>query len=495
MKIIQKYPIDIEHWGHAPIQDFTGHTNDYEHIYIFGITPEDPNSPDCIYINIGIEKKIINTTTDKITFFAKTVSTYKIKNDFEIPTVQFFFELVVDATYDYAKEFYTRTRHTNLATRKTKKPMLQELKGDLEHTITIWKEKYMNSKSRPKPDWQQTFRDLPAIPRFKQWEASSYTTIEQDISMKLMKRKPITKEEEDIFSALSSFYEQLEVKLPYLDYTSFSPEETKNFENYIFYAFTYLGLVTDKITVYQTYRIIVNQDVIGQNEPISDVRYLKYPPQEVVKEKGNYNRANTPNTTLFYSAENINTALREIRPAEKQLVTAGIWRPIAPDFKLNCYVISHGLPEAFVNEGVAKANKAFGETKRHNHHLFIKYMEYYFRILGREFTKRTKNHKEFMVSALFSEQVLKNENRGDDEFIIDGILYPSVGNDYKADNIAILPECLERNFQLSEVVEFEIEEQYYERSFQQGDLNAIQVAKVKNLRKARSITPDGKIEW
>ncbi|AEV97621.1 hypothetical protein A4D02_35605 [Niastella koreensis] len=99
-----------------------------------------------------------------------------------------------------------------------------------------------------------------------------------------------------------------------------------------------------------------------------------------------------------------------------------------------------------------------------------------------------------MVSALFSEQILSSRQPEDDE-VIDGIIYPSVGNDYQTDNLAILPECLDKNFKLTGVAEFVIEESFYNKPFQQGDPGAIQVAKVKNVRGAKSISSDGIISW
>lgn len=486
--------MQIEQWHHSSIDAFLGEIHDYDQSYFLSISSVDMNNTSCIIFKIEIEKQIINITTGKQVFFAKSTSIYKIQNNNKVPTKRFLFGLIDDATFDFAKEFHARTRNTNLDSHKIKRPQLEEQLPYLEQIEAKYVQGVKKDKANHKPNWQETFRDLPPIPPYKKWVDGSHTTVEQDISVKLLRNEEISKEEEEIFITLSCFYQQLDVKLKDLDYTTFTPDDAENFKNYILYAFNYVGLIKNTLTVFTTYCIVVNQDVTGKNEVITDTKFLKYPPLDVVKARGRYNRANTPNTTLFYSAENINTAIREIRPPLNRLVTVGVWAPIVPSFKLNVNVISHGLPDAFVNEGVNKANKAFVELLPYNHPLFMQFMEYYYRVLGNEFTKRTKNHQEFMTSALFAERLLVNENVANDELLVDGIVYPSVGNDYNSENIAMLPQTLENNFKLIKVIEFEIEEQYYDVPFQQSDPEDIQVAKIKNLRFAKG-SSGGRIIW
>lgn len=206
-----------------------------------------------------------------------------------------------------------------------------------------------------KPNWQTNFRDLPTIPEHKRWIENERLTIEQTISLKLLSGQAISNEEEEIFKSLVNFYSELNEKLKTLDYTNFTEEDFQNFKDYIFYAFNYIALITNKLTIFQTYRLVVNEWVLKSNEPITNTSLLKYPSLDIVKQINKFNRANTPNKNVFYSAENIDTALKETRPPLNKLVTIGVWKPKVPTKKFISYPISHSEVAEQVNEGVAKA--------------------------------------------------------------------------------------------------------------------------------------------
>lgn len=495
MQINKRYPIKVEHWVHLPYDKFMGLLSDNGYNYIFGITPEDPNDKQCCYFNIWIEKKIVNETTKTVVFYAKTYSGFKVRNKFQKPTPELFFELIENATQDFALQFHYRTQNTNLSHHKIRKPQFGELRGDIEKTIDIWDKTIKNRVFETPPNWQTNFRDLPEIPEPKKWVKGSYTTPEQDISFKLLNKQPITQEEEKIFIALTSYYNELDEKLKTLNYQTFSEEDFENFKNYIFYAFNYLALVSNKLTVFQTYRLIVNEWVTGKNEPITDINFLKYPSLDKVKELNKYNRANTPLTNSFYSAENIDTALKEIRPPTNKLVTVGVWKPKDINKKLLGFPILHS-DEAFkVNQGVQKATKAFEEHSNYNSSLFMNYMRYYFKVLGREYTKKVSHHYEYLISALFSERIFAQHEKESNDFKYDCIVYPSVGNDYITENLAILPNTLDNDFKLTKVIEFEVDEAYYDRKYVLQHPEVITLAKIKNYRATIQILDTGEIKW
>lgn len=495
MEVIQKYPINIEHWVHKPGDKFHGLLSDNGYRYIFGISPEDPKDDEVIYFNIWIEKIIKNETTNDVVFYAKTYSGFKVRNKNQKPTPQFYFNLIDEATFDFAKQFYQRTKGTNISHHRIPKSKIEPLKSDIEKTIEIWDKTIRNSSVMKKPDWQTNFRDLPTIPDYKKWVDGSYTTIEQDIAFKLLNKKPISPEEEKIFSELAGFYENLDKKLRELNYTTFTTGDFENFKNYIFYAFNYIALVTNDLTVMQTYRLVVNEHVTQKNEPITDVTFLKYPKIEVVKKLNKFNRANTPNSTVFYSAENLDTALKEIRPPLNKLVTVGIWKPKDSNKKLVSFPILHSEDAINVSEGVQKATKAFEEHGNFNSSLFMNYMRYYFKIFGREFTKKVSHHYEYYISSLFSERIFDQTKGANKEFKYDCIVYPSVGNDFITENLAIHPDSLDNDFKLTEVFEFEIEESYYDKKYVLQHPSVISLAKIKGLKRAKKIDEKGQIEW
>lgn len=502
MQIVKEYLIQIEHWTHLPIDKFMGLISDNGYNYILGITPEDPNEPECCYFNIWVEKKMSNETTKTIVFYAKTFSCFKVKNEYQKPTAEFYYSLIDKATYEFALQFHNRTQNTNLSHHKIQKPLFQQFKDEIEKTIEIWDRTARNRIFLTPPNWQTTFRNLPEIPEHKKWVKGSYTTIEQDISFKLLHKKPITSEEEKIFIGLTSFYEELDKELKLLDYESFTSTDFENFKNYIFYAFNYMPLITNDLTVFSTYRLVVNEFVTKKNESITRIEFLQHPTLEKVKEINKYNRANTPDTNVFYSAGSIDTALKEIRPPLNKLVTVGIWKPKNVDKKLISYPISHSQEAIKINKSVQDATKAFEDTGKHTSTLFMNYMRQYFQVLGHEFSKKVNYNKpnyhyEYLISALFSERIFSEHQEMNDEknFKFDCIIYPSVGNDYLTENVAILPTTLDTDFYLAEAQEFEVEESYYDAKNYKPDPEKITLAKIKNFRKAKTISQNGQIEW
>lgn len=343
------------------------------------------------------------------------------------------------------------------------------------------------------PNWKDSFRDLPIIPQLKRWKAGSHMTDEQIVSFKLLQNQPITPEEEQSFSGLAEFYVELADKLKTLDYTSFSTDELEGFKNYIFYAFNYRIIASNGITIFSTYRLVVNEKVLGKNERIINSKFLSYPEIEIVKKINRYNRANTTNSTLFYTCQNIDTALNEIRPPKDKLVTVGVWVPTGRK-KFNGYAISNSDVAAKFNEGLAKATKAFEDTKNFNHELLFKFAKNYLDVVGYEFTKRVNHHYEYIISALFAESTL-GTGSADKDKKFDCLIYPSVGNGYKTDNVAILPEIVDKEFRLEKAIEFEIEEQYYDKDYNIFHPEKITLAKVKNLNVSKNVTDKGEIIW
>jgi hypothetical protein len=237
----------------------------------------------------------------------------------------------------------------------------------------------------------------------------------------------------------------------------------------------------------------VNESVLGSNESISDTKYLTYPPIDIVKKIGRFNRANSSNCTLFYSCENINTSLKEIKPPIDKLITVGVWVPKNRN-KFNGYAISNSERAGAVNLGVKKSNEAFTNTKDELHHQFFKFAKNYLDLIGEEFTKEVTHHNEYIISALFAESTLFDINYQRKQEDFECVIYPSVGNNFYSDNVAFIPEIIDNEFILEKVIEFEIEEQFYDREYSVTHPENITLAKIRNLKISKKIN-DNKIEW
>ncbi len=343
------------------------------------------------------------------------------------------------------------------------------------------------------PNWVDSFRDFPKIPETKRYIKGQNITEELSIAFKLMHRQTLTKAEENKFLNLKSFYNELRNKLRLLEYKNFSSDEIEQFKSYISYAFNYRIFASNNITIFSTYRLIINENALKKNKPITDVKFLSYPPLDIVKKLGKFNRANTPNCTLFYSCENINTSLKEIKPPKNKLITVGVWTPKKRN-RFNGYAISNSERAGKVNTGVKKANESFNNSQNQMKKLFFDFAKNYLDLIGEEFTKDVNHHYEYIISALFAESTLydKDYNRKTEDF--ECIIYPSVGNNFYSDNVAFVPEIIDNEFILQKAIEFEVEEQYYDDAYRISHPEEITLAKVKNKKISKSVI-DGKINW
>jgi len=103
MEVVIKYDTQFEEWKLEDHLKFIGE-NTENLLHEFGITPQDPNEPDCCYINVGLQKTIENSKNGQV-FSAKATTTFKVRNNGETPSVEFCFDLLDSGTFEFAKIF------------------------------------------------------------------------------------------------------------------------------------------------------------------------------------------------------------------------------------------------------------------------------------------------------------------------------------------------------------------------------------------------------
>lgn len=337
-------------------------------------------------------------------------------------------------------------------------------------------------------DWKDKYLDFPVIPDPKKWNDSGYTD-EQFIIQKLIENKEITKEEELKLQKSIEFYKTLNEKLKTFDFKSI--ENLEDFKNYIFYAFNFNAIISNKLTIYRTYRLVENEKILNKDERIRYQNFLSFPTKEIVKMINKFNRANTADTNVFYGAETIDSALKEVKPDKGKRVTIGVWVPKIGN-PLMSFPISH-YSSANVNFGSKRGEQAFEELKKNINPLLSQFMFSYFSLLGQEYSKQISNHFEYIVCALFSEKLLGYDS--DSNFKFDCIIYPSVGNDFLTDNVAIKPEIFDLNFKLSKAIEFRIKETRYDEKTNRSDPDLISLVDYTDYEETDWIDKDGYIVW
>jgi hypothetical protein len=191
----------------------------------------------------------------------------------------------------------------------------------------------------------------------------------------------------------------------------------------------------------------------GEYEIFTDFSDLNFKPQEINKY---YQRASTPPKTMFYGVlvptneiEGINPrcigmleALPEFRNITLQgikKITYGKWSIVKP-LKLLAIIPYNEFITG--NKYLKELNEAY-QVFLSNSSLDIKNNSIsFFDFLAEEFFKDTiHDHKEYMISAIYSEIVTNKR--------FDGIIYPSVRAAGKGLNIAITEEAALKNIKLS----------------------------------------------
>lgn len=136
MEVIIQYPPKVEQWQHEPDEKFLGHSSE-SMIHILGITPPDASNRDYVYFNVWTAMETENSQNG-IVFSGKTYTCFKVRHKNHVPSVEFFFDLVQKADFEFAKIFYSRTQGTNLLGHKIPKPRLENLRADIQKCIDIW---------------------------------------------------------------------------------------------------------------------------------------------------------------------------------------------------------------------------------------------------------------------------------------------------------------------------------------------------------------------
>lgn len=478
----------INQWHQEPDERFLGR-NKPEFVYGFNLSR--PTFETGLLFQVGIYHTYTNSING-VVFLSDTVFSFKMQeSDTPIDPVHLF-PMVDSATFAYAKLFSERTRLTSLRYHQIAKPKLEETLPILKATVDAWEEPMRVFKASGRENLLQ-FRDLPEIPYAKRFQPGVHHTAEQFISHKLHFNQTVTPEELTTFEGLGRFYHDLDQKLKDLDYASFSVQDELAFKNYILYSFRSTVLLSRDINIDRMYRLVTNADITRTNDAITSVDLLTYPPLEIVRARNVYNRGSTPASTVFYGAQTIDTALKEIKPGIGQRVTIGVWVPIIKRSFIG-YPIIHEEATIDANPEIRNARENVREMEAAYQPALLKFIHYYINLLAREYAKPVRDKREYILSALFSEQIFE-VNDVNTSFNFDCILYPSVGNAYKTFNFAIKPEVIDKAFKLEKVIQFIIQETFYDREPITGqDTENITLANITEYQVSFDIQ-NNKINW
>jgi hypothetical protein len=342
-----------------------------------------------------------------------------------------------------------------------------------------------------KPNWNINFEGLPEIPAPKQWfpkKIGIHQTYEQVITHKLFKGERIDAKEANQLVSCIDYYKVLKRGLEDFDFSSLQDSQRlEEFKTYIEYAYNFQPFHLNEVEIYQTFRLIRNRD---KKSKIT-VDQLEHPSLDIVKDNGLFNRASTDKSTMFYSAESIDSAFKELKPKVGEVVTLGIWGP-KDKTQFNCYPIASSSAAHSINETARSAFLGLNLFKSKMPKLLADFFDGYFDVLNHEYSKPVEHHLEYFVSAIFSERIVEIR---EEKWTFDAIIYPSVGNDYSHCNFAITPLAVKSKLKLIKAYELEITGTKYTNPSNRRNPTRLTVANAYTLRESRSIDESGKINW
>jgi hypothetical protein len=300
--------------------------------------------------------------------------------------------------------------------------------------------------------------NLPKLP--KELKIHSYQKeIEKQIVSKLMQNKTLSQEEYISYINITSFHIKLKKFLRDLNFKDLTKKEIHVLSKYIKDIFYFMPENTSPLEINKLYRLVVNKNIHGSNGSIEHTKFLTYPPDHIVRKNGKYNRANSPFRNVFYGSESIPTAVFELKPKPGDKVTLSEWSPL----KTNLFIMYFIFHEKVIS-GTSRVSSII--KAKHDEHvkqfnpMLKDFFSAYTETLGYEFSKPVNHHLEYLVSAILSDRIISNDIKYHNK--IDGIIFPSVNNNFNSHNIAMKKNVIRNRFELSKVSEFIVSETYYE---------------------------------
>jgi hypothetical protein len=212
---------------------------------------------------------------------------------------------------------------------------------------------------------------------------------------------------------------------------------------------TLLTSLTYKQKISTFRRVTINSKVVGDNIRISDVKYLKQPPKELVER---YGRANNIQESVLYATFDPIAALSEMRPNIGDLITVSTWK-LKTDYKLTLTpIFKNSTKDGIIHNEVSirvgieynKVIKQYDEQQR-------KQLDIILQFVADCFNKEVDdaNHFDYYLSSHYANRIFWELQNGE----IEAILYPSVRQSLTLMNIAMKPDIFENNYEIENVEE------------------------------------------
>ncbi len=304
---------------------------------------------------------------------------------------------------------------------------------------------------------------LPIIPAYKQFRDP--VTIEQEALADCIQNKSINKEKVKIIEDSFDFYKQCFGELEKIDLTELTEGQLAILTPYLNHVFNCFPTIWNEVEVNLVYRATIVEDDFLENGKVRQLKFLTFPPVEIIKKRGKYNRASGPDKTVFYCSTMEQVAIRELRPGKGQRIIVSTWKNNSGKQLVRFpIVLTAGIP----NELADRSNYAFEYICKDLDPILTQWMSYFFSFLAKEFIKETKypdpKRLDYLFSSFFADRILQPLPAGSKTPNFDCIVYPSVAWSHIPDNLAIVPDFVSKYFVPVRTVEFEVIDTLYNKN-------------------------------
>lgn len=196
-------------------------------------------------------------------------------------------------------------------------------------------------------------------------------------------------------------------------------------------------------------RITVNKRVLnGENSRITETKWLGYKPAEKVD---SYGRMNLIGQSMLYGTFSVPTAVNELKPELGDLVTLSEWTLKHPNTELIVYPIFWNMREDKGYFQILNQYRQFiAQFDKDIQDIFDAQMQFIADVMSKRI--RSENNNVYVFAASIANRILNVEMNGRTEAIV----YPSVKDTCRMDNIAIKPDVFDEKYKLNSVKEYQI---------------------------------------
>ncbi len=304
--------------------------------------------------------------------------------------------------------------------------------------------------------------NLPELPIYKQYKGT--ITPEEFVLFKLNHNTSIDESEIKILQDCLDFYKRCFNALEKINLTELNATTEAELIDYLNNIFSIAYLTCRYISFNYLFRVSIIHDDFLECNKVRDIKYLSYPSKELIKEKNIYNRANTPNSTVLYASFEQPVAIMETKPRDGDRIIITRWQNVS-NKEFNCYVIPN--IDTIKNKDLLENALAFKNHKQAMHPLKFEILDTILLFISKQFVKEVKcqsNQRfEYLFSAFFTEQILRDEPSSNLEFI-DCIKYPSVACNHTRENLVIHPKSVNK-LRILDAVEMKIISINYDNTF------------------------------